>query len=212
MTGAGNLEQMGLFLLFARAFLFGGDIIAAEGYRNHIIGGAVNQPLACLGNRKLHRIGFAVVVWHLAGHAVKELDNGVVAEVEIESALQVYHASERDDASKARLVSGEAKSELASGGVASHYDSRGIQVVCVRILQNEIISGANVGESTGPASAIVTDAAVFEVGGCNSSGSERRAKMTCVIQVVLSAPETSMNVDDQGVRGFFFCRRQTQVE
>src|ERR1700722_15211928 len=126
MTGAGNLEQMGLFLLFARAFLFGGDIIAAEGYRNHIIGGALNQPLACLGNRKLHRVGFTVVVWDLAGLAVKELDHGVVAEVQFVSPLQVYHASQRDDAVDSRFMSGEAESELASGGVARQYDSRGI--------------------------------------------------------------------------------------
>ena len=123
MTGIGNPEQMGVFFVFARAFLFSGGIIAAESGGDNLIGGAVNQPLACLGNRKLHRVCFAVVVWNFAGRATEELDHGVVAEAEPIGELQIDNPRERNDASKAGFVSGEAEGELGSGGVAAHYDS-----------------------------------------------------------------------------------------
>ena len=49
MTGTGNLEQARVFFFFAGALLFGGDVVAAEIGGNHIIRGAVNQPLAGCG-------------------------------------------------------------------------------------------------------------------------------------------------------------------
>ena len=76
--------------------------------------------------------------------------------------------------------------------------------MCVGILQKKMICGANVGERAGPASSIVTDAAVFEVGGCKSPGGESRAEMACVIEVVFGAPEASMNVGDQRIRRLYF--------
>ena len=123
MTGAGNFEQVRVFLLLARAPLFGANVVAAEGGGNYVIGGAVNQPLAGLGNRKHHGVGFAVVVGDLGGRAPKKLDDGVVAEVKLICALQVNHSGERDDASQAGLVSSEAEGELASGRMAHAHDS-----------------------------------------------------------------------------------------
>jgi hypothetical protein len=66
------------------------------------------------------------VVWDLARYAAEKLDDGVVAEMKIVCALQVYHASERDDAEDSGFVSGEAQGKLASSRVAGYYDSRGI--------------------------------------------------------------------------------------
>src|ERR1035441_7974536 len=99
------------------------DSVTSGGGWNDVIGGAVNQPLAGGGDRELHGGGFAVVVGNLAGRAAEKLDDGVVAEVELVSALQVDNPSERDDASQTGLMSGEAEGELTSGGVADHHDS-----------------------------------------------------------------------------------------
>ncbi len=46
---AGNLKQVRIFFFLTGPLPFGGNVSAAEIRRNHIIGGAVNQPLAAPG-------------------------------------------------------------------------------------------------------------------------------------------------------------------
>src|ERR1700687_4600303 len=77
-----------------------------------------------------------------------------------------------------------------------------------------MIGGADIGEGAGPRSAIVADAAVFEVGGRQASGGKSCAQMSRMIEVIFGAPESSMDVNDKGIRrlAFFFGGRQTQIE
>src|ERR1700687_4658015 len=77
-----------------------------------------------------------------------------------------------------------------------------------------MIGGADIGEGAGPRSAIVADAAVFEVGGRQASGGKSCAEMSRMIEVIFGAPESSVDVNDQGIRwlALFFGRRQTQIE
>jgi hypothetical protein len=123
MTGGSDLQEVYVFLLLARPFLFGYNVLTAEISGNDVIGLAVNQPLPRSRDGKFHRVGFAVVVGYLSGRAAQKLDHGVVAEVELVGALQVNHPGQRDDADYAGLVSGEAERELASGRVPHHDDS-----------------------------------------------------------------------------------------
>ena len=122
---AENFEQAGVFFIFVAPFAlpFGGDIVAAKGRWDGVIGRAVNQPLARVRDREFHRIGFAVVLGYLCRRAVEKLDDRVVAEVKLISALQVNGSGERDDPSNARFVGGEAERELPTSGMAHHDNS-----------------------------------------------------------------------------------------
>ncbi len=120
---AGNLEQVSIFFSVAFAPLFGGDIVAAERRWYGVVGRAVNEPLARVRDREFHRVGFAVVLRYLCGRAVKKLDDRIIAEVKLVSALQVDNTGKREDASNARFVSGEAERKLSAGGMAHHHDS-----------------------------------------------------------------------------------------
>ena len=75
----------------------------------------MNQPLPGCGDRKLHRIGFAVMVRNLAARAMQKLDHGIMTEVKFVRALQVDHSGDRNDAADTRFVSCEAERELTSG-------------------------------------------------------------------------------------------------
>src|ERR1700687_1894326 len=77
-----------------------------------------------------------------------------------------------------------------------------------------MIGGADIGEGSGPGSAIVADAAVFEVGRRQSFCGKSCAQMSSMFEVVFSAPESSVNVHDKGIRclALFFGGRQTQIE
>src|ERR1700687_3251556 len=77
-----------------------------------------------------------------------------------------------------------------------------------------MIGGADIGEGSGPGSAIVADAAVFEVGRRQSFCGKSCAQMSSLFEVVFSAPESSVDVNDQGIRclALFFGGRQTQIE
>jgi hypothetical protein len=94
VVGASDLKQAHAFLLFARPFVFRVDVVATEIWGNHVICGSVNQPLPRLRNRKVHGVGFAIVVGNLTGRSAQKLDYRIVAEVELVRALQVDHTSE----------------------------------------------------------------------------------------------------------------------
>jgi len=138
MAGGWNLQQVKVFFFFAGALLFGGDVISAENGGNHVIFVAMDQPLTGFGDRKLHGVGFAVMVGHFLGSAAEEFDNCVVTEVKLISTFEVDDSSERDDASHAGFVRGQTKCELASGGVPHHQKPMRIEVVLVGVLQEEV--------------------------------------------------------------------------
>jgi hypothetical protein len=52
-------------------------------------------------------------------------------------------------------------------------------------------------ESTGPAATGLADAAVFDVGGGESSNSEGLAHRSSMQEIIADAPESSVNYDDE---------------
>ena len=81
--------------------------------------------------------------------------------------------------------------------------------MCVRILHEKMIGGADIGEGAGPGSTVVADTALFEVGGRQASGGKSCAEMSRMIEVIFGPPESSVDVNEQGIRclALFFGRR-----
>src|ERR1700722_184564 len=65
------------------------------------------------------------------------------------------------------------------------------------VLQQKTIGRSDVGEGTGPASAFIADAAVFQVRRRQSPLSKRGAKVARVFKIVLRPPESAMDVNHQ---------------
>ena len=107
VVGAVDFKQVYVFLLIPTSFLLRDNIIAAEIRRDGSVGGALNQPLTRLRNRKLHRIGFAVVIRYGVRRDAQKLDDGIVAQVKFVRLPQVHYASQRDGARYSSLVSGK---------------------------------------------------------------------------------------------------------
>src|SRR5579871_127468 len=155
---------MHVFFLISPSFLLRGNIVAAEVWRNIHVSRALNQPLTCLWNRKLHRISFAVMVGHAAGCATQELDHCIVAEVEFVCLPQVHYTSQGHNVRHASLVSSQAQCQLTTGGVSHNYEVLGIEVALLRILHEKLVRRTNIAECTGPSPAIVTNSPVFDIG------------------------------------------------
>ena len=71
----------------------------------------------------------------------------------------------------------QAERELASGRVSHNHDSFPINLFARRMLHQKLVGRANIGERSGPASAGVADAPVFQVRRGQSTGGEGRAQM-----------------------------------
>ena len=211
MIHSRKFQQVHVFHFLPPSPLLSCDVITAECRRDHIVGSAVNQPLTGLRDGELHRIGFAIMIRHFGRSASKKLSHRVVAEVELIGALQVYHSGEGNHRAHSGFVCGETERQLASGGVSHNHYSFRIELVLLRILDNKLVSGADVGEGTGPCAAIISDAAIFEIRSRKPLRGQRRAKMARVIKVVFCAPESSVDVDDERV-GFRPTGRQSQVD
>jgi hypothetical protein len=113
----------------------------------------------------------------------------------------------------------QTKRKLAPGGVADDEKSLWVKIVQASILQKKVIRATDVGESVGPASALVPHAAVFKIRGRHPFSSQRRTKMPGMIQVVFSAPVAAVNIDDERIKSCgFLCAcsqialRQAQVD
>src|SRR5579862_1303463 len=65
-------------------------------------------------------------------------------------------------------------------------------------------AGADVVQGAGPTTAGLADAAVFEIPGGESGGSEGGAEMAGVAEIVGGAPVTAVQENDGGVRTFVF--------
>lgn len=205
---------MHIFFFFRGSLVFGGDVVAAELKRHHVIRRPVNQPLPRLRNRQHHRIGLAIVVGNLAGLAPQEFDNCIVAEVQLISPLQIDHASQRYHARHAGFVRGQTQRQLATGRVSHDDGSLGIKMVALRILQQELIGRADVGECSRPRSAFVAHAPVFQIRRCQPFGGESGTQVASVIEIVFCPPVPAVDMDDQRKQrlAFFFAGWQTQIE
>jgi len=134
VPGGGNLQEMDVFFIVAGALLLACNIVAAEGNWNNVVGRAVDEPLLTVGNRKSRGISFAVVVGNLGRRPVQKFDDGVIAEMELISALQVDYSGKRNDPREAWLVGCEAKCKLTSRGVSHDHELLGIETVLDGVL------------------------------------------------------------------------------
>jgi hypothetical protein len=133
---------------------------------------------------------------------VEEFDNGVVAQVELVSTLQVDDSGKRNDAGHSGLAGGEAEGQLTSGGVSHDDELLRIEVVLPGVLSQKLVGTAYVSKGVGPASTFIADTAIFEVCGGQAFDGESGTEVTSVIQVVLRPPEASVDVDDYRVGTF----------
>ena len=202
MADRRDFQEVDIFSIFAGALLLGSDVVAAEAGGDYVVAGPVDEPLAALRDRKFGGIGFAVVIGDFGGRPAKEFDDGIVAEVELVSTLQVDDSGEGYDPSQARFVRGKAKSQLTSCGVSDDDKLLRVETMFTAVLSQKLVGAANVGKSVGPASTFIPDAAIFHVCGRQAFGRESGAQMAGVIQVVPGAPEAPVDIDDCRVWAF----------
>jgi hypothetical protein len=88
--------------------------------------------------------------------------------------------------------------EVAAGRVTDGHGAPEIQVVLPGKATQRVDSPGNIEKRAGPATSFVADAPVLDVPGGDARPGERRAEVTGVSQVVLSAPEPA--VEDDGDR------------
>src|SRR5271165_6401339 len=88
--------------------------------------------------------------------------------------------------------------------MAHHQDFGCVEIVLLRNLWDVAVCSANVFEGAGPASGRVADAAVLDVPGGNSFGSQRGAEVSGVGQIVFGAPVASMDRHHYRERAFGF--------
>src|SRR5712672_2962849 len=75
-----------------------------------------------------------------------------------------------------------------------------IDGILLRKRRQEAIRGLNVAKRTGPATAGIPDATVFDVQRRDASSSEGGAEVAGVDEIVLSAPEATVEDENQGIR------------
>src|SRR5215471_10226468 len=140
---------------------------------------------------------------NLARCATKELDNRILAEVKLIRALEIDDSGKRDHGSNPGFAGSQAERQLASCRVPHDGEFRILKVVLARILHKKLIGRADVRECARPCATLVANAAIFEIGGCESFAGEGRAQMSGVVEIVPGPPEAAMNVDQQcGRLGF----------
>lgn len=211
---SGNLHQVHVFARSRRVLLLGRHIVPAEGRWDDVICRTVDEPLPCMGQRKLHGIRFVIMVGYFRGGAAQKLDHGVVAQMKLESALQVDDTRQRHDARYVPLVRRQAERKLGTGRVSHRDNPGGIEMVFCSVLYEKLIGRSDVGKRSGPGSAFIAHPAIFQIGGRHPAGCECRTKMSGMIEVVLGAPEAAVNIDHErvGPVGLILGRRQTQIE
>jgi len=155
MVGSGNLDQMHIFFFSARAFNLGSHVVSAEDRRNGIVCAAMNQVLASMREGKMHRIGLPIVIRNFHRSSAKKLDDGVMAEMKLIRALQVYDSRQRDRTFESGLVGCQAERQLASCRVSHYDDALRVEVMLRRILYEELIRRAQIGECSWPSTALI---------------------------------------------------------
>ena len=194
---------MHIFLLIPMSFLFRGNVVSAECRRNINISRAQNQPLTRVWDRKLHRIGFPVMIRHSGGRATQKLDYRIVTQMKFVCLTQVHDTGQRDDAGDASLVGGKTQCQLTTGGVTHDHKLRGVEVMFLGILHQKLIRGTNVGECAGPRPTIVANSSVFNIRGSHALRRQSRAEMASVVEIVFRSPVAAVDIHHKG-RQFAF--------
>jgi len=179
---------------------FAAEVGGAEVVRNRFIVQAVDENLAG-ANGEFHGIGVTITIGKLRGRAAQEFGNGVVAEVQLPGTLNVNNTAQRDDMTDASVGCSEAEGKVAAGGVTGDTDTRGVEVSAERMLagDEEIESATEVVECAGPAAPRISGAAVLDVPGGNTCSGQRVTKVPGVSKIVLGAPESAVNEEDNRV-------------
>lgn len=102
------------------------------------------------------------------------------------------------------LKSGEAESQMASGGVAGDAELFEIEPGngIVLVFAQCVVSAANVFKRSGPSAAGISHATVLHVPGCDARVFQGMAKMTGISEIVFGAPIAAMDEKDDGMRAF----------
>ena len=102
------------------------------------------------------------------------------------------------------LKSGEAKSKVASRGVAGDAELFQIELGdgIVLVSAQRAVRAANVFKRSWPSPAGVPHATVFHVPGCDAGIFQRVAKMTGVSEIVFGTPEAAVDEENNGMRAF----------
>src|ERR1051326_1068182 len=104
----------------------------------------------------------------------------------------------------AALKRGKAERQVPAGGVSGDAQffeiefGEGIIFVC----EQSTVGAADVFKCSGPSTAGITHATVFDVPGCDACFFERMAKMSGVSQIILRAPVAAVNEEDNRMRAF----------
>lgn len=200
VSGAGKRDQLNVLAGF---FLFGG-VGLADFVGHCVVGGAVNEPLRGLWDRTLRWRSFTIMVWDFRRRAAKKCCGSIIAQMQLPGAMQVYDAREREHMRNGPLKSGEAESEVASGGVAG--DAEVVQVEpgdgIVFVLAQSVVGAADVFKRSRPAAAGISHATVLHIPGRDAGVFQRVAKMTGVSKVVFGAPETAVDKENDRMRAF----------
>src|SRR6267142_3340600 len=96
-------------------------------------------------------------------------------------------------------MSRQHEGEVSAGRMSDHDHACCIDGILLRKHRQEAIRGLNVAKRTGPATASIPDAAVFDVQGRDASSSEGRAEVAGVDEIVLRPPEASVDDESGGV-------------
>lgn len=207
MIGLGEFQKRDIF----PALLFYFDVATTELGRDNIVVSPVYDNLCGLGDRQLRRVCFTVVIGNFVRLSSQELHHGVGTEMEFEGMLKIENPGEREHSFQRRLVGGETKCKLAAGGVSHYGDAASVQVEAMRDLREKAVTVGNVFKRAGPAAARIADAPIFHVPGGASFASQRGTQMASVQEVILSAPESSVDIHNYRKRGGLFSIGEAKI-
>ena len=198
-----NVWKRDEFNMLAGFFLFR-SIMLADFVRHNVIGRAVNELLRGLWDGTLCRRSFTIMIWNFRGRSAEKSGGSVIAQVKFPGAMQVNDAGEREHMRNGALKSGEAKSKVASCGVAGDAELFQIEPGdgIILVLAQSAVGAADVLKRTGPSAAGISHTPVFHVPGCDAGIFQRVAKMTGVREVVFRTPEAAVDEEDDGMRAF----------
>src|SRR5438128_9365671 len=103
------------------------------------------------------------MIRHLLWSAAHEFDSSIVAEVQIECALQIHNSCQRYCALQRRVPCRQTKRKLPTSRMADDRASFAIEFIFAGVLADKTIATENVLKTPGPPSAGVSDAAIFEI-------------------------------------------------
>jgi hypothetical protein len=73
----------------------------------------------------------------------------------------------------------------------------GVNLVRLRVLDQKLICGADIGEGARPRAAFISDASIFEVRASHPLRGESGAKMSGMVEIVFGSPESAMDINQE---------------